>query len=56
MSASHSDPAKMVRTYFVATSLYVVAFVIAVMLVVRYMPSDDGEPAPITTPQHLASK
>jgi len=60
MATAHVDPttepARMVRKYFVATTVYVVAFVIAVMLVVEYMPSNDGAPAPITTPQHLASK
>lgn len=60
MTATHTDPtrepARMARNYFVATALYVVVFVAAVLLVVRYMPSNEGEPAPITTPQHLASK
>ncbi len=54
--AALNEPEQLARKFFVLTGLGVCAFVTVVILVVRYMPSNDG-PAPVPlTPevQHLA--
>lgn len=51
-----SESETLARKFFVLTTLGVLAFVTAVFLVVRYMPSNDGLEVQTPTPpeQHLA--
>lgn len=53
-----NEPEQIARKLFVLTGLGVVTFVTVVMLVVRYMPSNEG-PIPVTPvpdTQHLAAR
>lgn len=56
---THStEPQQLARKFFILTGLGVCAFVTAVLLVVRYMPSNDGLmpiPEPAQVHQHLAT-
>lgn len=55
-NAASNEPEQLARKFFVLTGLGVCAFVTVVMLVVRYMPSNDGGDPVMPAPdaQHLA--
>lgn len=55
--AVHSEPEKLARKIFVATLIGALAFITTVLLVVRYMPSNEGPiEAPVLIPATLATR